>query len=137
LYGPCRCVTDDEGRFRFITIQASRTRGATISTHGTRRTSTSSCFVAHSRSGFVTQMYFPGEPADEVRPHLHRDFTAIHDERAQQRMVSRFSIEGSAANWALAYEFGTRSIPDAQSPHIYARGADRTPLSPEPTLHKV
>ena len=39
--GAGRCVTDDEGRYRFSRSSPGRTRGATTTTPGGRRTSTS------------------------------------------------------------------------------------------------
>ena len=51
--GAGRCVTDDEGRYRVLDDQArARTRGATTTTRGGRRTSISRCWGGRSRSGW-------------------------------------------------------------------------------------
>ena len=60
--GAGRCVTDDEGRYRFVTIKPGPTRGATTTTPGARRTSTSRCSAGAFAQRLVTQMYFPGDP---------------------------------------------------------------------------
>jgi len=46
-------------------------------------------------------MYFPGDPFFELDP----IFNAVRDERARERMISRFSIEKTQPDWAVAYEF--------------------------------
>jgi protocatechuate 3,4-dioxygenase, beta subunit len=49
----------------------------------------------------VTQMYFPSDPLFPYDP----IFNSVRDPDLQQLMVSRFSIDASQDNWALAYEF--------------------------------
>ncbi len=46
-------------------------------------------------------MYFPSDPLFRYDP----IFSSVRDERARERMISRFSIEESQDNWALAYKF--------------------------------
>jgi protocatechuate 3,4-dioxygenase beta subunit len=46
-------------------------------------------------------MYFPGDP---LFPH-DPIFNSVRDRQARERMISRFSIDSSQDNWALAYEF--------------------------------
>jgi protocatechuate 3,4-dioxygenase beta subunit len=58
-------------------------------------------------------MYFPGDPLFPYDP----IFTSVRDERARERMISRFSIDSSQENWALAYEFD-----------IVLGGRDGTPI---------
>ena len=61
----------------------------------------------------VTQMYFPGDPLFEFDP----IFNSVRDANVRERMISRFSIEQTTPNWALAYEFD-----------IYLRGPGATPF---------
>jgi protocatechuate 3,4-dioxygenase beta subunit len=49
----------------------------------------------------VTQMYFPGDP---LFPH-DPIFNSVRDPQLRELMISRFSMETSQDNWALAYEF--------------------------------
>ena len=49
----------------------------------------------------VTQMYFPGDPSFPYDP----IFNSVRDEKARERMISRFSIHGTQPDWAQAYEF--------------------------------
>ena len=58
-------------------------------------------------------MYFPGDP---LFPH-DPIFNAVRDPRLRDRMISRFSIDASQDNWALAYEFD-----------IVLGGRDATPM---------
>jgi protocatechuate 3,4-dioxygenase beta subunit len=46
-------------------------------------------------------MYFPGDPLFPYDP----IFNSVRDPAARERMVSRFSLDASQDNWALAYEF--------------------------------
>lgn len=60
----------------------------------------------------VTQMYFPGDPTLPLDP----IFMGIPDQAARQRLVSRFDIERSAPDHALAFQFdivlrGARGMP--------------------------
>jgi protocatechuate 3,4-dioxygenase beta subunit len=49
----------------------------------------------------VTQMYFPDDP---LFPH-DPIFNSVRDPALRELMISRFSIDASQENWALAYEF--------------------------------
>jgi protocatechuate 3,4-dioxygenase beta subunit len=61
-------------------------------------------------------MYFPGDPLHALDP----IFNSVRDERARLRMVSRFSIDATVPNWALAYDFD-----------IVLRGPEATPFEEE------
>jgi protocatechuate 3,4-dioxygenase beta subunit len=82
--GAGRCLTDAEGRYRFVTVKPGRTPGRTTTTPGARRTSTSRSSAARSRSGLVTQMYFPGDPLFSQDP----IFNSVPDPAARERMIS-------------------------------------------------
>jgi protocatechuate 3,4-dioxygenase beta subunit len=58
-------------------------------------------------------MYFPGDPLFPYDPVLH----SIHDERARQRLVSRFDLTLTRPEWALGFAFD-----------IVLRGRDATPF---------
>jgi protocatechuate 3,4-dioxygenase beta subunit len=111
--GAGRCVTDDEGRYSFTTIKPGPYPW------GNHENAWRPAHIHFSLLGrafaqrLVTQMYFPGDPLFEFDP----IFNSVADERARERMVSRFSIEETVDHWALAYEFD-----------VVLRGPDATPF---------
>ncbi|MFZ0040582.1 MAG: protocatechuate 3,4-dioxygenase subunit beta [Solirubrobacteraceae bacterium] len=109
--GAGRCVTDDEGRYRFLTIKPG------AYPWGNHYNAWRPAHIHFSLMGrafaqrLVTQMYFPGDPFFPYDP----IFNSVPDERARERMISRFSIHGTQPDWAAAYEFD-----------IYLRGPGAT-----------
>jgi protocatechuate 3,4-dioxygenase, beta subunit len=99
--GAGRCVTDDDGRYAFTTIKPGPYPW------GNHYNAWRPAHIHFSLLGrafaqrLVTQMYFPGDPFFPYDP----IFNAVRDERARERMISRFSIHGTQANWAAAYAF--------------------------------
>jgi protocatechuate 3,4-dioxygenase beta subunit len=114
--GAGRCLTDDEGRYRFVTIKPG------AYPWGNHDNAWRPAHIHFSLLGrafaqrLVTQMYFPGDPLFAYDP----IFGSIADAQARQRLVSRFSIDDSEPNWALAYEFD-----------VYLRGPAATPMAHE------
>jgi protocatechuate 3,4-dioxygenase, beta subunit len=111
--GAGRALTDDEGRYRFVTIKpgaypwrnhpnAWRPAHIHFSLFGT-------AFV----SRLVTQMYFPGDPLFYQDPIFH----SVREPRARERMICRFDLDETKPEWALAYQFD-----------IVLRGPDATPM---------
>jgi len=49
----------------------------------------------------VTQMYFPGDPLLPLDP----IYNGIPDEKGRTRLISKFDIETTEAEWALGYTF--------------------------------
>ncbi|MFG3436718.1 protocatechuate 3,4-dioxygenase subunit beta [Nonomuraea sp. NPDC047897] len=99
--GAGRCLTDDEGRYRFVTIKpgaypwrnhpnAWRPAHLHFSVFGTAFT-----------QRLVTQMYFPGDPLIPYDPVLR----SIPDAAARDRLVSSFSLDVTEPEWALGYTF--------------------------------
>jgi protocatechuate 3,4-dioxygenase beta subunit len=99
--GGGRCLTDSDGRYEFVTIKPGPYPW------GNHHNAWRPAHIHFSLLGrafaqrLVTQMYFPGDPLFPFDP----IFNSVRDERARERMVSRFSLEASSPNWALAYEF--------------------------------
>ena len=91
--------------------------GATTTTPGGRRTSTSRSSGQAFLHALVTQMYFPGDPLLAYDPM----FTCIADEAARNRLVSVFDWETTIPEQALGYRFD-----------IVLRGRDETPMEKMP-----
>jgi protocatechuate 3,4-dioxygenase beta subunit len=111
--GAGRCVTDDEGRYRFLTIKPGPYPW------GNHYNAWRPAHIHFSLMGraftqrLVTQMYFPGDPFFPYDP----IFNSVRDEAARLRMVSAFSIHDTEPDWAQAYAFD-----------IYLRGPASTPF---------
>lgn len=99
--GAGRCLTDDEGRYRFTTIKpgaypwrnhpnAWRPAHIHFSVFGTAFT-----------QRLVTQMYFPGDPLIAFDPIMQ----SIPDEAGRQRLVSSYAHDVTEPEWALGYTF--------------------------------
>lgn len=99
--GAGRTLTDENGNYRFVTIKpgaypwrnhANAWRPAHIhfSLFGP-------CFITR----LITQMYFPNDPLMPLDPISQ----SIPDERARQRLVSRFDLSLTEPEWALGYRF--------------------------------
>jgi protocatechuate 3,4-dioxygenase beta subunit len=114
--GAGRCVTDDDGRYEFITIKPG------AYPWGNHHNAWRPQHIHFSLLGqafaqrLVTQMYFPGDPLFAFDP----IYNAVRDPAGRARMVSSFDIEKTVPDWALAYDFD-----------IVLRGRGSTPIEEE------
>lgn len=111
--GAGRTLTDDQGRYRFITIKpgaypwknhANAWRPAHIHF---------SIFGTAFATRLVTQMYFPGDallPFDPISQ-------SIPDEQARRRLIANFDLSATQPEWALGFQFD-----------IILRGREATPF---------
>lgn len=106
-------VTDEEGRYRFVTIRPgcypwrnhyNAWRPAHIHF---------SVFGPAFATRLVTQMYFPGDPLLVLDP----IYNCIDDEEAKQRLISSFDLEITLPDQALGFRFD-----------IVLRGLNATPM---------
>ncbi|GIH80969.1 protocatechuate 3,4-dioxygenase subunit beta [Planobispora longispora] len=99
--GAGRCLTDGEGRYRFVTIKpgaypwrnhhnAWRPAHIHFSVFGTAFT-----------QRLVTQMYFPGDPLFPFDPIMQ----SVRDPAARERLVAAFDMDTTEPEWALGYRF--------------------------------
>ena len=111
--GAGRTVTDDNGRYRFVTIRpgaypwnnhANAWRPAHIHF---------SLFGTNFLTRLITQMYVPGDP---LLPH-DPIFNSIPDQRARARLIAGFSLDATEPGWALGFTFD-----------IVLRGSAGTPM---------
>jgi protocatechuate 3,4-dioxygenase, beta subunit len=93
FFGGGRCLTDYEGRYRFLTIKPG------AYPWGNHFNAWRPNHI-HFATRLVTQMYFPGDPLLMLDP----IFQGV-PEKARERMVARFSIEDTIEGYTLAYVF--------------------------------
>ena len=111
--GAGRCVTDDDGRYRFITVKPGAYPWRNHPNAWRAAHIHISLFGPAFATRLVTQLYFPGDPLFFQDP----IFQSVREERDRQRMISRFDLDETVPEWALAYEFD-----------VVLRGRDATPM---------
>jgi protocatechuate 3,4-dioxygenase, beta subunit len=111
--GMGRCLTDAEGRFKFITIKPGAYPWGNHPNAWRPQHIHFSVFGRAFTQRLVTQMYFPGDPLFEYDP----IFNSVRDERARAAMICSFDLSSTVPDWALAYRFD-----------IVLRGPDATPF---------
>ena len=113
--GAGRCLTDGQGRYRFVTVKpgaypwrnhANAWRPAHIHF---------SLFGRAFAQRLITQMYFPGDPLFPFDPIL-----GSVPEAARERLVSRLDMDLTTPEWALGYRWD-----------IVLRGREATPVDDE------
>jgi protocatechuate 3,4-dioxygenase beta subunit len=112
FFGGGRCVTDDQGRYRFTTIKPGAYPWRNHHNAWRPNHIHLSLFGPSFVTRLVTQMYFPGDPLLALDP-IYQGAP----EGARERMISRFSLEFTEPEWALGYEFD-----------IVLRGPAATPM---------
>ena len=98
--GAGRTITDDDGRYRFITIKPGAYPWGNHPNAWRPEHIHFSLFGPAFATRLVTQMYFPGDPLIAIDPIAN----ALAPE-ARDRLVSRFDLETSQEAYALSYVF--------------------------------
>jgi protocatechuate 3,4-dioxygenase, beta subunit len=111
--GAGRCLTDDEGRYRFVTVKPGAYPWGNHDNAWRPAHIHFSLFGEAFATRLVTQMYFPGDPLFEQDPILQ----SVRDPRARQRLISSFDLQTTEPEWALGYRFD-----------IVLRGRAATPM---------
>ncbi len=111
--GAGRVLTDAEGRYQFTTIKPGAYPWRNHPNAWRPAHIHFSLFGPAFATRLVTQMYFPGDPLFAYDP----IFQSISDEKARQRLISKFDLESTRPEWALAYQFD-----------IVLRGREATPF---------
>jgi protocatechuate 3,4-dioxygenase beta subunit len=99
--GAGRCMTDSEGRYRFVTIKPG---AYPWRNHPNAWRPAHIHFSMLGRAfpqRLVTQMYFPGDPLFSQDP----IFNSIPDPRARERLIARFDLGLTQPDWALGFEW--------------------------------
>jgi len=111
--GAGRCLTDAEGRYRFVTIRPGEYPWGNHYNAWRPAHIHFSLFGPAFATRLVTQMYFPGDPLLPFDPM----YNCVPDERARQRLVSALDWETTIPQIALGYRFD-----------IILRGPQETPM---------
>ncbi|MEV4727145.1 protocatechuate 3,4-dioxygenase subunit beta [Micromonospora humida] len=111
--GVGRTLTDDQGRYRFVTVQPGAYPWRNHDNAWRPAHIHFSLFGRAFTQRLVTQMYFPGDPLFFQDPVLH----SVRDPMARQRLVARYDHAATQPEWALAYAFD-----------IVLRGREGTPF---------
>jgi protocatechuate 3,4-dioxygenase beta subunit len=99
--GAGRTMTDADGRYQFVTIKPGAYPWRNHPNAWRPAHIHFSLFGASLASRLVTQMYFPNDSLFSQDP----IFQSVPDERARQRLVSRFDLTLTRPEWALGYRF--------------------------------
>ncbi|HEX4689929.1 MAG TPA: protocatechuate 3,4-dioxygenase subunit beta [Solirubrobacteraceae bacterium] len=99
--GAGRCLTDAEGRFRFVTIRPGAYPWGNHENAWRPAHIHFSVFGRAFAQRLVTQMYFPGDPLFAHDP----IFNSVRDAAARERLVAAFDLEATEPEWALAYRW--------------------------------
>ena len=113
--GAGRCLTDDEGYYRFVTIKPGAYPWGNHENAWRPAHIHFSLFGRQFTQRLVTQMYFPGDPLFPYDPIIN----SVRDPKSRALLISRFDIDATQPEWALAFEWDI----------VLGRGAvDTTPL---------
>jgi len=111
--GAGRCLTDDEGHYRFTTVKPGPYPWGNHHNAWRPAHIHFSLFGRAFTQRLVTQMYFPGDPLFFQDP----IFNGVRDESARKRMISVYDHAVTSPVWATGYRFD-----------IVLGGAARTPM---------
>jgi len=111
--GAGRCLTDDQGQYRFVTVKPGAYPWRNHPNAWRPAHVHFSLFGPELGSRLVTQMYFPGDPLMATDPVL----LSIPDPRGRELLVSSFDLETTEPEWALGYRWD-----------IVLRGRNATPM---------
>jgi protocatechuate 3,4-dioxygenase beta subunit len=111
--GAGRCLTDAEGRYRFVTVKPGAYPWLNHPNAWRPAHIHFSLFGRSFSQRLVTQMFFPGDPLQAFDPVLN----SIADARGRALLVAGFDWETTTPQWALGYRWD-----------VVLRGRDATPF---------
>ena len=110
-----RCLTNEAGEYRFLTIRPGAYPWRNHPNAWRPAHIHFSLFGSSFASRLVTQMYFPGDPLQELDP----IFNSVPTPAARARLIARYAHDITKPEWALGFRFD-----------IVLRGPDATPFEP-------
>ncbi|WP_433338947.1 protocatechuate 3,4-dioxygenase subunit beta [Spirillospora sp. CA-294931] len=99
--GVGRCLTDDEGRYEFVTVRPGAYPWRNHENAWRPAHIHFSLFGTAFTQRLVTQMYFPGDPLFAYDPILQ----SVTDDDARQRLVASYDHDLSTPEWSLGYRW--------------------------------
>jgi len=111
--GNGRVLTDADGFYRFVTIKPGAYPWRNHNNAWRPAHLHFSIAGPSTLTRLVTQMYFPGDPLLPLDP----IYNSVPDKEARERLIARFSLDSTKAEWALGYRFD-----------IVLRGRHATPM---------
>jgi protocatechuate 3,4-dioxygenase beta subunit len=111
--GNGRVLTDADGFYRFVTIKPGAYPWRNHQNAWRPAHLHFSIAGPSTLTRLVTQMYFPGDPLLPLDP----IYNSVPDKEARERLIARFSLDSTKAEWALGYRFD-----------IVLRGRNGTPM---------
>jgi len=99
--GVGRAVTDDDGRYEFVTIKPGAYPWKNHDNAWRPAHIHFSLFGRAFTQRLVTQMYFPDDPLFFQDP----IYNSVRDEKARARMVSSYDHTATRPEWALGFQF--------------------------------
>src|SRR5215471_17391924 len=111
--GVGRVITDQGGRYRFITIQPGSYPWGNHYNAWRPAHIHLSLFGRAFTQRLVTQMYFPGDPMFDHDP----IFNSVREPEDRARLIAAFDWEATVPEWALGYRFD-----------VVLRGREGTPF---------
>jgi len=99
--GAGRCLTDDDGSYRFITVKPGAYPWGNHENAWRPAHIHFSVFGRAFTQRLVTQMYFPGDPLFRFDP----IFNAVRNPAARALLVSEFDLDSTKPDWALAFRW--------------------------------
>ena len=99
--GAGRCLTDGEGRYRFVTVKPGAYPWRNHENAWRPAHIHFSLFGPSLTSRLVTQMYFPGDPLMALDPILQ----SIPDQGGRDLLVATLDLELTEPEWALGYRW--------------------------------
>jgi protocatechuate 3,4-dioxygenase beta subunit len=108
-----RCLTNKSGEYSFLTVRPGAYPWLNHPNAWRPAHIHFSLFGSSFTSRLVTQMYFPGDPLQDLDP----IFNSVADEDARSRLVARYEHDVTQPEWALGFRFD-----------ITVRGPEATPF---------
>jgi protocatechuate 3,4-dioxygenase, beta subunit len=99
--GAGRCLTDADGRYRFVTVKPGAYPWRNHPNAWRPAHIHFSVFGRAFADRLVTQMYFPGDPLFDDDP----IFQSIRDPQTRELLIAHFDWEETVPDWALGYRF--------------------------------
>jgi protocatechuate 3,4-dioxygenase, beta subunit len=106
------CVTDESGTYRFVSVRPGAYPWGNHANAWRPAHVHLSIFGPAFSDRLVTQMYFPGDPLQELDP----IFNSVPDPAARRRLVARYAHDVTESGVALGFRFDVRLAGVAAAP---------------------